>query len=148
MKSKLEIQDFEDKKSEAGKRYTRFKTDQGWMSCWDKGVAEKLKDAEGNFVFVEIKEQGDFKNIRKILPAEDMSDEPEAEQEASRPRPVSDYRMQQELSKQAGVATRYAVDLCVAGKIEMNHIKGNALMLWEFMKNLSEGKVKLMDEEK
>ena len=40
MKRNLEIEDFEDKKTQGGKRYTRFKTDDGWMSCFDKEIAE------------------------------------------------------------------------------------------------------------
>lgn len=53
-KDNLTVEDFEDKKYGAGKRYTRFKTDQGWISSFDKKVIEKLKDAEGKCVSVEI----------------------------------------------------------------------------------------------
>ena len=35
MKTNLKVEDFEDKKTTAGKRYTRFKTDKGFMSCFD-----------------------------------------------------------------------------------------------------------------
>ena len=63
----LEIQDFEDKKTKAGKRYTRFKTSDGWMSCFDEETIAKLKECEGKTVSVEIKEQGDFKNIQKYV---------------------------------------------------------------------------------
>lgn len=65
-KKNLEIQDYEDKKSQAGKRYTRFKTNEGWMSAFDKEVVEKLKESEGKVVSVSIatdKERG-FTNIR------------------------------------------------------------------------------------
>lgn len=62
----LEIQDFEDKKAKTGTRYTRFKTDQGWMSAFDKDVIEKLKANEGKTVSVTIAvdEEKGFKNIR------------------------------------------------------------------------------------
>jgi len=33
-KTNLEILDFEDKETKAGKKYTRFKTSNGWMSCF------------------------------------------------------------------------------------------------------------------
>ena len=134
------IEDFEDKKSEAGKRYTRFKTSEGWMSCWDKGVIEKLKDQEGKEVFVEIKTQGDFKNIKKILTGDEMANEDgaidgsEGEEEQPRSRPVS----MSELSKQAGVATRYAVDLFIADKIGIAGIKGMAQVFFKEMKELAE----------
>lgn len=50
----LTVNDFEDKKFGAGKRYTRFNTDQGWISSFDKPTIEKLKDSEGKCVSVEI----------------------------------------------------------------------------------------------
>jgi len=62
----IEIQDFEDKKSQGGRRYTRFKTSDGWMSAFDKDVIDKLKENEGKFVSVEVAvdEEKGFKNIR------------------------------------------------------------------------------------
>ena len=53
-KTTLTIEDFEDKKYGAGKRYTRFKTSEGWISSFDKEIIEKLKDLEGKSVSVEI----------------------------------------------------------------------------------------------
>jgi len=76
-KQNLEILEFEDKKTKAGKRYTRFKTDQGWMSCFDSKSIESLKENEGQTVSVDIMESGDFKNIKKFLG--DASDEEESE---------------------------------------------------------------------
>lgn len=67
-KQKLEIQDFEDKKSKDGKRYTRFKTSDGWMSCFEGDVTEELKKCEGQFKIVEVAESGNFKNIRQVYP--------------------------------------------------------------------------------
>jgi len=67
-KVNLKIEDFEDKKAQSGKRYTRFKTDQGWMSVFEKDLIEKLKDLEGQYVSVGVavdKEKG-FKNIRAL----------------------------------------------------------------------------------
>lgn len=139
-KVKLEIQDFEDKKTEAGKRYTRFKTDQGWMSCWDKKVIEKLKDAEGKEVFVEVTTQGDFKNIKKIVDPDAMSDEPDEGEEQLRERSVSinTHRMMAEKNKQAGVAMRFAVDLCVAKEIGIAAVQGQARSIFKWMKELAE----------
>lgn len=65
-KVNLTIQDFEDKKSAGGKRYTRFKTERGWMSAFEADVIEALKKLEGKLVSVSIAvdaEKG-FKNIR------------------------------------------------------------------------------------
>lgn len=65
MKKNLEILDFEDKKSQAGKRYVRFKTSDGWMSCFDTKACEDLKKFEGKIACVEITTSGDFTNIKK-----------------------------------------------------------------------------------
>jgi len=43
-KVNLKILDFEDKKTKGNVRYTRFQTDDGWMSCFDKKVCETLKE--------------------------------------------------------------------------------------------------------
>ena len=79
-KENLEILEFEDKKTKAGKRYTRFKTSDGWMSCFDKDSCEKLKDVEGKKVSVEIVEANGFKNIRKFLGEAESEDEEEKSQ--------------------------------------------------------------------
>ena len=69
MKKNLEIQDFEDKKTKAGKRFTRFKTNDGWMSCFDSDEIAKLKEYEGKWASVETKESGEFQNISKCYGA-------------------------------------------------------------------------------
>ena len=66
-KENLKILDFEDKLSRAGKRYTRFKTERGWMSAFDAEVIEPLKNMAGKgFVEVEVvsDEEKGFTNIR------------------------------------------------------------------------------------
>ena len=80
-KTNLTIEDFEDKKygegAKAG-RYTRFQTDQGWISSFDKPTIEKLKDAEGKCVNVEITtDKNDKEKITKYIGAatEDSEDE-------------------------------------------------------------------------
>lgn len=78
-KTNLSIEDFEDKKSQGGKRYTRFKTSQGWMSAFDKETIDKLKENEGKEVCVEIAvdEEKGFKNIRKFVGAAEESQKDE-----------------------------------------------------------------------
>jgi len=65
MKKNLEIIEFEDKITKAGKTYSRFKTNEGWMSCFDLESCKMLKKYQGNSASVEVLEQGDFKNIKK-----------------------------------------------------------------------------------
>lgn len=65
----LTILDFEDKKSQAGKRYTRFNTENGWMSAFELDIIEKLKKLEGKKVCigVAIDQEKGFKNIREFF---------------------------------------------------------------------------------
>ena len=67
-KINLIIEDFEDKTSTAGKAYTRFKTDQGWMSAFDSKTIGPLKESKGKNVSVTIgtSADGKFKNIRNF----------------------------------------------------------------------------------
>jgi len=71
MKTTLEILDFEDKSTQAGKPYVRFKTNDGWMSCFDSLSNTALKKLKGQSASVEVIEQGDFKNIKKCYGASD-----------------------------------------------------------------------------
>ena len=73
-KTSLAIESHEDKTSTTtGKDYTRFKTNEGWMSCFEPDIIKKLKENEGRTVEVTIAEseqkdkQGNpFKNIRQF----------------------------------------------------------------------------------
>lgn len=67
MKKCLEILDFEEKETNAGKKYTRFKTSEGWMSSFDIKSSEELKKLKGSSANCEIVESGEFKNIKKFL---------------------------------------------------------------------------------
>lgn len=76
-KTNLTVEDFEDKKYGAGKRYTRFKTDQGWISSFDKKVIEKMKDSVDKCVSVEITtDDDDREKITKFYgPAKENSED-------------------------------------------------------------------------
>ncbi|GEM_PF-4524539 len=66
-KKVLEILDFEDKKTTSGRGYTRFKTNEGWISCFDTKTNEELKQLKGKSANCEVSESGEFKNIKKYL---------------------------------------------------------------------------------
>jgi hypothetical protein len=88
VKQNLEILEFEDKKTKAGKRYTRFKTSDGWMSCFDRTSCDSLKDLEGSSALVEVSQEGDFKNIKKYLgkaTEEDSQEKKSAKFEGEKP---------------------------------------------------------------
>jgi hypothetical protein len=67
MKKCLEILDFEGKETKAGKPFVRYKTSEGWMSCFDAKSNEELKKQKGNSVDVDVIESGEFKNIKRFI---------------------------------------------------------------------------------
>lgn len=68
-KVNLSIEDFEDKVAKTGKKYTRFKTDRGWMSCFDIKMIEELKKATGQSIecLIATDEEKGFTNIRNVI---------------------------------------------------------------------------------
>ena len=72
MKKNLEIIDFEDKTTKAGKPYNRFKTNEGWVSCFDVKSCEMLRGFKGKSASVEMlrvenkeKPEEPFFNLKK-----------------------------------------------------------------------------------
>ena len=65
-KENLDVIEWEAKVTKDGsKNYFRFRTDQGWMSCFDKTVIEELRKYIGKTVSCEVSESldGQFRNI-------------------------------------------------------------------------------------
>ena len=130
MKQKIEILNFEDKTAKSGKPYTTFTTDDGVMSVFEAEVIQQLKQIQGK-VLVEVAESADgqFKNIRKIYNENLVLETPKVR--------VPEVKSNVERNKQAGVSLRYAVDLCIAGKIEYEAIHDVAKDILMSMHRLS-----------
>ena len=83
MKKNLQILEFEGKQTKAGKPYTRFKTNEGWMSCFDGIASEALKKLGEASVEVEETKSADgdrvFYNIKKCYGSIDAVNFPEEE---------------------------------------------------------------------
>ena len=84
-KQNIVVEDYEDKKTQAGARYTRFKTSNGWMSCFVAKEAEALKQYEGKEASVEIKQAGKFSNIERVYGPADNQTEDQEQIEVQRP---------------------------------------------------------------
>ena len=72
MKKDLEILEIDDanedgtpRTTSAGKRYTKFKTSDGWMSCFDELVCANVKALIHKVASLEVVEKGKYKNITK-----------------------------------------------------------------------------------
>ena len=66
MKQNLQLIESEEKWMKNGKLYSRFKTNGGWMSCFDEKQSKTLKEHMGKWIEAEIKVSGDFSNIVKF----------------------------------------------------------------------------------
>jgi hypothetical protein len=69
MEKVLKIEDFEDKATATGRKYARFKTSEGWISCFDSKSTAELKKHCGSEVKVDLIQSGDFQNIKKFISA-------------------------------------------------------------------------------
>ena len=78
MKKNLTILEVEEKTTNAGKPYSRIKTDtDGWMACFDSVAGDHCKENIGKNVSVEVKQSGEYFNIAKFYGVE--NDEVEVE---------------------------------------------------------------------
>jgi|SaaInlV_200m_DNA_3_1039701.scaffolds.fasta_scaffold23389_2 hypothetical protein len=67
MESKiLLVEALEDKSTKTGKAYTRFKTSEGWMSCFDFNTIKELKKLIGQNVNLQLTQSGEFHNITGV----------------------------------------------------------------------------------
>lgn len=73
MKKTLNILQYEEKYTTAGKKYGRFKTNEGWMSVFDGNISNQLKGYLGKSCDVDMTTNGNFSNIEKIY--EEQSNE-------------------------------------------------------------------------
>ena len=70
METTIVVKSVIDKQTQAGKVYWLVSTEQhGLMAVWDAIMAETLRKSVGTPLGVELAVKGDFKNIKKILPA-------------------------------------------------------------------------------
>lgn len=104
----LEILEAENKVTKAGKAYVRFKTSEGWMSCFDKKSCEGLKKLIGKNAECEVteSEDGNFQNIKKYLG--DAAEENKEEE-----KPVKNVEVKPAFN-QASMYVSYAKDIFCA----------------------------------
>ena len=98
-----------------GSTYFLVETNKGKMSVFDSALFKDISDLVGKEVEVEITTSGNFKNITDIgdVIGNAVPEKVEKESERFGRDPVTITRTE---------CHRMAVDLCVAGKIELEHI--------------------------
>ncbi len=78
-KRNLEILNYEDKKTQTGKKFVRFQTSEGWMSSWDTKTSDALKEHVDETVCISVtpEDSKGFTNILKYLgPASEGEEKP------------------------------------------------------------------------
>lgn len=73
METTITINKIEEKTKKDGKQYTRVSTDKGWLSCFDAAASTALRASQGAPVRVEITESGEYRNISKVIGAEEFA---------------------------------------------------------------------------
>ena len=117
MRKELKIIEREHKDAKTGKKYYRYKTSEGWMSCFESEVNEQLGDRLGKYCEVEVAErEGGYKNITKVYIGgidyeEELSIENKTSPEEKISEPVKEERVDK---KDLFVLTSYAKDLMCA----------------------------------
>lgn len=111
----LHIENFEPKKTKTNKVYTRFQTNEGWMSCFNDKVSEELIKQLGKTVSVDTTTAGDFQNIVGLGGNDPVSNDlAEVEVET----PIQTKATQTEVStprtKDTSFYTAYAKDIFIA----------------------------------
>jgi len=109
MEINTKIYEIEEKTAKNGRRYHRVKTDDGWLSVFEKDIVDDLRDYVGGICNIAIAERGDFKNIIGIV--EDSVNMPPTTE--SKPKPKIEI-----VEKQANQGTSfyvsYAKDIFIA----------------------------------
>ena len=127
----LQVTNIENAETKAGVEYWRLETSEGKMSCWDAELIEDIRTHLGKSINAEytLSKDGKYKTIRSFDTIDVGPVKVVAVAQVEQPK-----ESQSEKNKNAGVATRYAVDLCIAGKIEKGDIGSCAQGLMEGMK--------------
>ena len=115
MKKNLEILKIEPKLDKNEKKYWRVNTSDGWMTCWDSDICDKLKGQQIASVEVTEKEGTNFKGEKTIfynITECYDEDKPEVVKVGERAAGVS-FKSQ---NSTAAMYASYAKDLVVAGK--------------------------------
>ena len=134
METNLKIELVEEKVSKQGRNYKRFKTSDGWMSCFEDKVTQDLVANMGKEIKVNVEERNGFKNITKFLgcnghvsvPIENVTDTT-----VGKPAFSHDKR-----SKQASMIISYTKDMVCSGKIDMKDFVSISKQLIELQRDL------------
>ena len=106
MKKNIQILEVEPKLTKDEKKYWRFKTNEGWMSCFNEVAVQGLKELENEWASVEVIQKSingkDFFNITKYYGP--------AEQEE----PVEVVKMSEKTKLNGSMYAAYAKDLFVS----------------------------------
>ena len=111
METRITIMDFEDKRSKAGNRYTRFQTDKGWMTAFEP-VSAELKKYEHKDVDVDMSDDGKGSPIIRKIIGDAVADKKEIKP-SEFGTPKTENKVEKPFTKDP---VGMAVDLVISGK--------------------------------
>jgi hypothetical protein len=122
-KQKLVINDVMPAKAKSGKDYYKVSTSEGSYTCFESDVATFLMAWKGHLIEADVivSDDGKYKTIKSIKDLGIAQNMPQTQPE-SHNTPKETRNESREASVRVGVAYRFAVDLCVAGKIDIAQI--------------------------
>ncbi len=113
MEYETKIYEYEKKIAKNGNGFFRFKTDNGWIGCFDVVVADKVKAFVGGMCTLDVADNGTFKRIVGLI-GEGKIPEIRAMTQAELQRSTSKACCSDD--KYTAMYVSYVKDLVVAGK--------------------------------
>jgi hypothetical protein len=123
--------------SKNGKQYWKLNTDQGKIQVFDQAVALNLSTFIGKTIEFEPIISGANSEYTSLKAFKVSDVQPNASQTVTNAPQSPISGKDREMSMRAGVAYRYAVDLCIGGKIDLAQIDEFAKHLFDAMEGLS-----------
>jgi hypothetical protein len=112
MELNTKIYEIEEKTAKNGRRYHRVKTEDGWLSVFEKDIIEELRDYVGGMCNIAVAERGDFKNIIGIV--SDSVNMPPTTESKPKPKTESMPLISKQADKGTSFYVSYAKDIFIA----------------------------------
>lgn len=131
----IKVLNIEENPTSTGKRRWSVQTDRGYMSIWDRELAEDMMKVGQATYEAKVSTKNNYKSILDVFRIPDgQSITPLTKDDKSEFLPSPDRR---ETSIIAQVAFKGAVELCVAGKITLEELEAQAKKNLAIIKEIS-----------
>ena len=119
MEKEIVIRSIEHEPTQTGKDKWAVGTSLGFMSVWDKELAETLSTYIGKKIMVNVLEKGKYQNIISILTGLDGNGEPVTSQSITpKSERLNSFKMDKDKSITAQCLTKCVMEVCILKEIE------------------------------